>query len=625
MTISETVKEIKADRRRRTPFLRPSLFVVVGYTLFGTAWILAGNFVHNWWDGSAPLAFDEVETGKGLVFVALSAVFVHILQRADARRKHTISNRLRRAEYDLFTERRRLEEILTGTRAGTWEWNVRTGETVFNERWAEIIGYTLKELEPISIKTWISLTHPDDLAASDAALKKHFAQEIDYYECEARMRHKNGEWVWVADRGKVVEWTPDEKPVRLAGTHLDITAQKRDEIKLANLLKMRDAVMNCHAAILRHRDEQTLLQQICDILVEKRSYDLVWMAFPNLDPQRTVSGRARAGHLAAYVDEIQVHWGDDALGSGPTGAALRTGTVQVIADISAAEAYNPWRGTAEKYGFQTSVSVPIRMDGHTIAALNVYSCSEKRFDTEEVKLLEEFSSHLGLAIWMKRTEVDRDSVTEALKSSSLNIITAVSATIEKRDPYTAGHQSRVSELAVRIAQKLGWDHARTEGLRLGALIHDIGKIYVPAEILNRPGRLTPGEFSVIQSHPEVGAEILSGIKFPWPIQEMILQHHERVDGTGYPRGLKGDEILPEAKILAVADVVEAITSHRPYRPGRGIEVAKQELTDHRGTAYAPDTVDACLAVIDEDKFTWSTSFGQTGGARDERRHTASPN
>lgn len=588
--------------------MSPGLFVVAGYTLFGTAWIICGNFVRNWIDDAAPLAFDEVEVGKGLLFVALSAGFIYLLQRADALRKHAIRKRLRRAELHLFSERRRLEEILKGTRAGTWEWNVRTGEAVFNERWAEMVGYTLEELEPVSIQTWVSLAHPDDLIVSDAALEKHFAREIDYYQCEARMRHKNGEWVWIADRGKVVEWAPDGTPVRLAGTHFDITAQKHNEDKLTRLVKMRDAVMNCHTAILRHPEEQTLLQQICEILAEKRDYDLVWAGYPNLDPQRTVSAKARAGRCSAYIDEVQVHWSDDALGNGPTGTALRTGVVQVVADVSSAQAYNPWRSTAAKYGFQTSVSVPIRLDGRVIAALSVYSCSEKRFDDEEVKLLEEFSSHLGLAIRMKRTEADRDSMTGALQSSSLNIVTAVSATIEKRDPYTAGHQSRVSELAVRIAEKLGWDQARTEGLRLGALIHDIGKIYVPSEILNRPGRLTSGEFAVIKTHPEVGADILKGIKFPWPIQEMILQHHERIDGTGYPRGLKGDEILPEAKILAVADVIEAITSHRPYRPGHGIDLAKKELTDRKGAAYAPDIVDACLAVIDEDKFTWSTAF-----------------
>ena len=584
--------------------------MVIAYAVFGTVWILAGNALLNRIDVDGSLAaVNHIEVGKGLLFVALSAGFIYLMQRAEISRKGKVQRRLGLAEYQLFAERRRLEEVLEGTRAGIWEWTVPTGEVVFNERWAEIVGYTLAELSPVSIQTWETLTHPDDLANSDAALKRHFAGEIDFYECEARMRHKDGHWVWVSDRGKVVERAADGSPLRVAGTHIDITQQKLSELRLAGLLRMREAVMSCHVEILRHRDEAKLLQRICETLVEKRAYDLVWIAFPMFNQERSVAAGARAGRHAAYVDEIQVHWSDDNLGRGPTGTALRTGEVQIVGDVSQATAYNPWRNVAEKYGFQTSVSVPIRVDGHIIAALNVYSCSEKRFDDAEIELLKEFASHLGLAIWMKRIEAERDSMNDALKSSSLNIITAVSATVEKRDPYTAGHQSRVSELASRIGVQLGWDAARVEGLRLGAMIHDIGKIYVPAEILNRPGRLTPGEFAVIKTHPEVGAEILSGIKFPWPIQDMILQHHERMDGTGYPRGLRGDEILPEARVLAVADVIEAITSHRPYRPGLGLERAKLELVEHKGTFYDPTVVEACLAVLDGEGFTWSSSFG----------------
>ncbi len=584
--------------------------MVIAYAVFGTAWILAGNVLLNRIDVDGSLAaVNHIEVGKGLLFVALSAGFIYLMQRAEISRKGKVQRRLGLAEYQLFAERRRLEEVLEGTRAGIWEWTVPTGEVVFNERWAEIVGYTLAELSPVSIQTWETLTHPDDLANSDAALKRHFAGAIDFYECEARMRHKDGHWVWVSDRGKVVERAADGSPLRVAGTHIDITPQKLSELRLAGLLRMREAVMSCHVEILRHRDEAKLLQRICETLVEKRAYDLVWIAFPMFNQERSVAAGARAGRHASYVDEIQVHWSDDNLGRGPTGTTLRTGEVQIVGDVSQAAAYNPWRNVAEKYGFQTSVSVPIRVDGHIIAALNVYSCSEKRFDDAEIELLKEFASHLGLAIWMKRIEAERDSMNDALKSSSLNIITAVSATVEKRDPYTAGHQSRVSELASRIGVQLGWDAARVEGLRLGAMIHDIGKIYVPAEILNRPGRLTPGEFAVIKTHPEVGAEILSGIKFPWPIQDMILQHHERMDGTGYPRGLRGDEILPEARVLAVADVIEAITSHRPYRPGLGLERAKQELVEHKGTFYDPTVVEACLAVLDGEGFTWSSSFG----------------
>jgi len=178
-------------------------------------------------------------------------------------------------------------------------------------------------------------------------------------------------------------------------------------------------------------------------------------------------------------------------------------------------------------------------------------------------------------------------------------IQAIALTVEKRDPYTAGHQTRVSQLAIAIGEGMGMPADSLEGLRLGAMIHDIGKIYLPAEILTRPGRLSDIEFSLVKTHCEVGREIVSGVSFPWPVAEMIHQHHERLDGNGYPRGLQAEEILPEAKILAVADVVEAMASHRPYRPALGIEKALVEIQRGSGTAYDPDVVAVCLRLFQD--------------------------
>lgn len=143
---------------------------------------------------------------------------------------------------------------------------------------------------------------------------------------------------------------------------------------------------------------------------------------------------------------------------------------------------------------------------------------------------------------------------------------------------------------------------------LAALVHDIGKIHIPAEILNRPGRLSETEFGIIKSHPQVGYDILKGVEFDWPIAEMVLQHHERIDGTGYPEGLKGEEILLEARIIGVADVVEAITSHRPYRPGLGVDIALHEIEDGRGSRYDVAVVDTCLHLFREEGFSWSDEF-----------------
>lgn len=185
------------------------------------------------------------------------------------------------------------------------------------------------------------------------------------------------------------------------------------------------------------------------------------------------------------------------------------------------------------------------------------------------------------------------------------VVETISKMVESRDPYTTGHERRVSDLAVAIAGALGYDSERLDGLRIAGCLHDVGKIAVPSEILTKPGRLSDTEFTLIQAHAQIGYDILSGIEFPTQVAEMTRQHHERLDGSGYPRGLVGDEILPEARILAVADVVEAMSSHRPYRPSRGLEQALAEIEQGRGRIYDPEAVDVCLRLFREDGFCFT--------------------
>lgn len=186
---------------------------------------------------------------------------------------------------------------------------------------------------------------------------------------------------------------------------------------------------------------------------------------------------------------------------------------------------------------------------------------------------------------------------QRLKESYKNVIVGFGQIVEIRDPYTAGHQRRVAALATRLAGDLGLGSETVEAVQLASLIHDIGKIYVPAEFLNRPGRLRDIEFDVIKMHPRVGYDILKPLDVDLPISEFVYQHHERLDGSGYPRGLVGDDIHPEARIMAVADVVEAMGSHRPYRPALGLDAALAEITRGRGAIYDPVVVDACLALF----------------------------
>ena len=187
-----------------------------------------------------------------------------------------------------------------------------------------------------------------------------------------------------------------------------------------------------------------------------------------------------------------------------------------------------------------------------------------------------------------------------------DIVQTVALTVEIRDPYTAGHQQRVSQLTSAIARQMNLSPYQVEGIYMSAILHDIGKISIPAEILTKPGRLTEIEMNMLKTHPEVGYDILKRIDFPWPLAKIVLQHHERLDGSGYPKGLKGDEILLEARIIGVADVVEAMSSHRPYRPALGIDKALEEVSQNRGIFYDPEVVNACLKLFKEKEFEFES-------------------
>ena len=208
-----------------------------------------------------------------------------------------------------------------------------------------------------------------------------------------------------------------------------------------------------------------------------------------------------------------------------------------------------------------------------------------------------------------RDITDRKQMEEQLQQSLSNIkksmegtIQVVSMIVEKKDPYTAGHQQRVADLARAIAEEMGLSKERIEGIYMTGVIHDLGKVSIPTEILSKPGKITATEFELIKNHAQEGYNILEKIEFPWPVAKIVQQHHENIDGSGYPLGLSGKEILLEARIMCVADVVEAMASHRPYRPALGIDTALKEISHKKGILYDPEVVDACLTLFNEKGF-----------------------
>jgi putative nucleotidyltransferase with HDIG domain len=246
--------------------------------------------------------------------------------------------------------------------------------------------------------------------------------------------------------------------------------------------------------------------------------------------------------------------------------------------------------------------VPLRSDSHLAGMLLLgKKISHEPYSLEERRLLQEVSTDVAVHIDNANHFENMKRKHSELQKAMVGVTHAVSILVSSRDPYTAGHQRRVAELARAIAKEIGLSEWQTTGVYIAGLLHDVGKVSVPSEILSKPGKITTSEFDIIKTHCRVGYDILRRIDFPWPVTRAILQHHERLDGSGYPDGLTGDDIVLEARIFGVADVVEAMSSHRPYRPALGLESALAEIRRGSGILYDSDVVEACLRLLKKNE------------------------
>lgn len=358
------------------------------------------------------------------------------------------------------------------------------------------------------------------------------------------------------------------------------------------------------------QSSESLTQDVCKAITQESSFVLAWVGFGEHGPEKAVRVAGAAGSAMSYLDGLELSWSEEKeSGQSDVGIALRTGEIQILRDTEAAEYSRPWLERARREGIRSLLTIPFCAGDNCRGALMVYSSRPHVFGPLVMEAFTHLARQIGVGLdklsHEERLAVEKAKCVKAqeeLREVFAGVIGAISTAMEMRDSYTAGHQRRVSDLACAIAQEMGWADDRVEALRMAALVHDVGKIAIPAEILTKLSGLTLPEYLMVKEHPETGYSILKDVPFHWPIAETVRQHHERMDGSGYPNGLKGNAILIEARILAVADIVESMVSARPYRPALGMDVALNEIEQQSGTLLDADVVRICLSLFRRKRF-----------------------
>ncbi|WP_018152453.1 HD domain-containing phosphohydrolase [Leeia oryzae] len=473
-----------------------------------------------------------------------------------------------------------------------------------NERYAEDLGVSV---DGVAGKNDFDF-FPADLAEKYRADDRLVMARRAEHSFEERYI-LNGELRWLHTL-KAPVFDAEGQVTGVLVTFTDITESKLASEALRRRSWVLQALRHCDHALVHADSETEMLQQVCDAITSENMYPLAWVAKAGPAPECKVEVLAAAGRAMGYLQGLEVYWSDIPLGNGPTGRSIRLGKTIVNNQAASAENFLPWLKQAQRYAIASSISLPLRTHGQVTGALVVYAEEADAFGKDEILLLEEFAANLAYGVESRRTRqayqaalLQKAEQSRKLEKALEDALAVVAAVLEQRDPYTAGHQNHVAALAQQIGKELKLDEDRLRGLYLAGLVHDLGKIQVPAEILNKPGRLNREEYALVKLHPEVGYHLLKKIDFPWPIADVIRQHHEYLDGSGYPKGISGDAILPEARIITVADIVESMSSDRPYRASLGLQAAMteiQRLSDQH--KLDSDVVAACIRVLQRGEY-----------------------
>lgn len=478
---------------------------------------------------------------------------------------------------------------------GSWDWDFQAERAWVSTEVRRLMGW--RRTQVINPTLLLRATH-----RADRKRLRHLFAKLSInpqpFEIEHRVQLPNGQTRYVLVHAKV-RYGPDGRPTGIFGTLQDTTERKLLEIARQRVVRAFATLSAANEALVRSSDTRELLTAMCRVAVENGGYPVAWVGLWSAaepDVLRLETCACARGRCPPEVLELRGQMMEPFLPS------LTSGEPRVMRGRGLA-ATLPWRPAIDFGALRSLAICPLRSGVVTLGVLAIYSRDIDTFDGGELELLARLAADMGYGMSSLHERDERAKARRRWEESLGATITALAGVGELRDPYTAGHQRRVGHLANAIAAEMNLPEEERQGIAIGGLIHDIGKIRVPAEILNRPGRLLDTEREFIQIHPQAGYEVLNGVEFLKPVAEMILQHHERLDGSGYPQGLRGDRIVMGARVLAVADVVEAMAWDRPYRPSPGLDAALEEISMERGRLYDPTVVDACLRLFREKGFT----------------------
>jgi len=474
-----------------------------------------------------------------------------------------------------------------------------------NKRICEILGYEHEELMKMKLT---DVVPPEDRKSVEQLYEKLAKGEITGYEIrERRYVRKDGSIVWAYVSVGLI-FDDILKKHCVTAVVVDITQQKQYLQQLERIQCLLKVYAECNEIVAKtQQEEREMLVSVCKeltkanlgfsfiVLKDHCDFDVVMCSEDNLD----------------FLSELKRLFIAEQKGC-PSIDALLENRYIVIHDIMSADYSDAWKKLVSQHGFRSVAAFSIVFEGTAIGCLSIYSPDKNIFKGEnELSIIHAIAENIGYGITMVRARKERELATiglqqsyERLQKTIEGISLAIAKIVEARDPYTAGHQNRVAQLSVAIAREMGLPENIIQGIGISAILHDIGKISVPVEILVKIGKLTEDEFNIIKLHSGIGYEILRQIPFPWDVAKIVLQHHERLNGSGYPDGIVEKDILQEAKIIAVADVVEAMSYDRPYRPALGIDAALAEIKNKSGILFDPQVVDTCIKLFKEKGFSF---------------------